>query len=60
MSVDLTEWINEVKWSGQVAPSPKQLFTIWCCETGSPYLHLMPIAEYTIITENGDTIEGSL
>jgi len=60
ITVDLTDWINEVKWSGSVAPTPKELFTIWCCETGSPYLHLMPTAEYTVITESGDTVNGVL
>jgi len=55
-TVDLTEWLNEVKWSGNTAPSPKELFTIWCCETGSQYFHLMPIAQVEIITEDGDAV----
>ena len=59
-TVDLTEWSNEVKWSGNVAPTPKELFTIWCCETGSPYFHLMPIAEVELITQDGDIIKQSL
>ena len=59
-TIDLTDWINEVKWSGSVAPSPKELFTIWCCETGSPYFHLMPIIKLEIITENGDIVNTHL
>lgn len=56
-TIDLTEWINEVKWSGNIAPTAKELFIIWCHETGSQYLHLMPIAEVEIINEDGDTIK---
>jgi hypothetical protein len=59
-TVDLTEWINEVKWSGRISPSPKQLFTLWCYETGSPYFHLMSTAEVELITEDGNMSRISL
>ena len=58
-TIDLTDWINEVKWSGTIAPTPRELFTIWCCETGSSYFHLFDTAELEIITEDGDIINQS-
>ena len=59
-TIDLTDWIEDVKWSGSIPPTPKELFTIWCCETGSPYFHLIPIAEVEIITEDGDIVKKFL
>ena len=58
--LDLTEWINEVQWCGRVQPTPLELFTIWCCEMGKSYFHLLSIAEVEIITELGDTIRQRL
>jgi hypothetical protein len=58
--IDLTEWINEVKWAGDIQPSPAELFTLWCCETGSPYFHLIPTATMELITADGSIISKEL
>lgn len=56
---DLTDWINDVKWSGLNQPTAVELFTMWCCEMGKPYFHLISDARFECITENGDIINGS-
>ena len=58
--IDLTEWINEVKWAGAIQPSPTELFTLWCCETGSPYFHLISVATVELITAEGICISSNL
>lgn len=59
-SIDLTDWINGVKWSGQVEPTLIDLFTIWCCETGNSYFHLIPNVKIRLITELGDELVKGL
>ena len=54
--IDLTEWINTVQWTGVTEPSLLDLFTLWCCETGHSYFHLVDIASVELITEMGDSI----
>ena len=56
---DLTDWINDVKWSGLRQPTVIELFTMWCCEMGKPYFHLISDARFECINENGDIINDS-
>lgn len=56
---DLTDWINDVKWSGLNQPTAVELFTMWCCEMGKPYFHFISDARFECITENGDVVNGS-
>ena len=58
--IDLTEWINTVQWTGITEPSLVDLFTLWCCETGHSYFHLISIASVDLITEMGDSISKGL
>lgn len=57
---DLTDWVNEVQWCGRVEPSLVELFSIWCCEMGKPYFHLIPTADVEVITELGDLFQKPL
>jgi len=52
----LTDWINDVKWSGQNEPTAVELFTIWCCEMGNPYFHFISHARFECINMNGDIV----
>lgn len=54
--IELTDWINDVSWSGNIQPSPAELFSLWCCETGSAYFHLIQSAKMEIVTDSGETI----
>ena len=58
--IDLSEWINTVKWRGPAEPSVTELFIMWCCETGNSYFHLIPEITISIITEEGDEITKGL
>jgi len=58
--IDLTDWVNEVKWVGHVEPNLAEIFMLWCCETGSPYFHRIPEAVAEIVTEEGDLIQKGL
>jgi hypothetical protein len=59
-TIDLTEWINDLRWSGVIEPSAREIFTLWCCDKARPYFHLMEQAEIEIITETGDTVRKGL
>jgi len=59
-TIELTDWINEVKWQGIIQPSVIDLFILWCYETGSPHLHLIKAATAEIITADGTTIRKGL
>jgi len=58
--IDLTEWINTVQWNGLLEPTLYDLFTLWCCETGNSYFHLIPIITIELITEAGDSLSKGL
>jgi hypothetical protein len=58
--VDITDWINMVKWSGNIEPSLLHLFQLWCCETSKSYFHLIPLVKVILITEMGDEITKGL
>lgn len=58
--IDLTDWINTVEWSGITEPSIKELFQIWCCETGNSYFHLIPYIQVKLINDMGDEIVKGL
>lgn len=53
---DLTDWINEVRWSGLIQPTPLEIFTLWCCETGSPLCFDLDGATVELVTDDG-TVE---
>jgi len=59
-AIDLSEWINTVKWIGSAEPTLRELFIMWCCETGKSYFHLIPEITISIITEDGDEITKGL
>jgi len=50
---DLTDWINDVKWSGLVQPTPLEIFTLWCCETASPQCFDLDGATVELVTDDG-------
>jgi hypothetical protein len=51
---DLTEWINDVRYTGRQEPSPADIFALWCCVTGHPYFHWIDTATVTYLDEMGD------
>ena len=57
---DLTDWINEVKWSGLVQPTPLEIFTLWCCETGSPHCFDLDNATVELVTDDGNVVKRGL
>lgn len=54
--IDISDWINDVKWKGTIEPSPHDIFVAWCYEKGSPYINGLTFATVEVITEHGDTI----
>jgi hypothetical protein len=54
---DLTDWINDVKWSaseGVQEPSPCEIFLLWCCVTGNPGFINLDQATVTFMNELGE------
>lgn len=53
--IDLSNWINDVRYIGFEEPTVGEIFALWCCENGESYFHLDSIqVEY--ITELGDVV----
>jgi hypothetical protein len=55
-NLDLSDWINDVLYTGKEEPSVEQIFILWCCEQGVSYFHCLDIIEVEYITELGDTV----
>lgn len=58
--IDLSNWINEVKWQGSYEPTVKEIFILWCCEKGKSYFHCLNQVEVEVVTEMGDTMRVTL
>jgi len=58
--IDISDWINEIKWIGVKEPTPLDIFTLWCCKTSNPLFHILDYAVVELITETGDTIKKGL
>jgi hypothetical protein len=59
-TIELTDWLNDVKWSGALQPSLAEIFMLWCCDTGTAYFHLIPYATAEIVTDEGNIIRKGL
>jgi hypothetical protein len=59
-SIDLSDWINDLKWSGVKEPSPLDIFSLWCCKNGSHLIYYASSIKVTLVTEEGQTIEKGL
>jgi hypothetical protein len=57
---DLTDWINDVRWAGIKQPTPLEIFTLWCCETGSPHCFDLDSATVELVTDDGNVIKRGL
>jgi len=54
--IDLSNWINDVRYTGLEEPSVGEIFALWCCETGESYFHCMDSIQVEYITELGDVV----
>ena len=60
---DLTDWINDVKWSapeGIAEPTPCEIFLLWCCVTGQPHFTGLDQATVTFMDELGEEVTEQL
>ena len=58
--IDISDWINEIKWSGIIQPSTHDIFSLWCCKNRSPLLYYKNNITVEIITETGDIVKKGL
>ena len=58
--IELSDWINEIKWSGITEPSPQDIFSLWCCKNREPLLFYRKNLMIEIISEKGDIIKKGL
>jgi len=54
--IDLSNWINDVHYTGSEEPSIGEIFALWCCEMGESYFHCLDSIEVEYITEMGDVV----
>jgi len=59
-TIDITDWINDIKWTGDKEPSPSDIFILWCCEKGSSLCYNTTDIVIEIITDEGDSIKKGL
>ena len=59
-TIDITDWINDIKWTGTKEPSPVDIFILWCCEKGSSLCYNTKDIQIEIITDEGDSIKKGL
>ena len=52
--IDLTEWINDVRWRGTTEPTPADCFLLWCCEKRLPLFQHLKDARVTFVDEMGE------
>jgi hypothetical protein len=60
VDIELSDWVNEVKWSGSREPTLKEIFLLWSCESGESYFHCLDEIQVEVITDMGDTIKKGL
>lgn len=58
--IDISSWINDVRYIGQVEPSFSEIFVIWCFDMGVSYLQYMDSITVEIIDEMGDILVKGL
>jgi hypothetical protein len=58
--IDITEWVNDVKWSGSVEPTLKDIITLWSCEKGMCLFHYYSTMQVSIITDTGLSVKKGL
>lgn len=58
--IDLSDWVNEVKWRGSREPTVKEIFLLWSCESGESYFHCLDNIQVELVTDMGDTIKKGL
>ena len=54
--IDLSDWINDVLFTGLEEPTVGEIFALWCCEKGESYFHCMDSIQVEYITELGDVV----
>jgi hypothetical protein len=54
--IDLSDWINDVRYTGYEEPTVGEIFALWCCETGESYFHCLDSIQVEYITELGDVV----
>lgn len=59
-NIDLSDWVNEVKWRGSREPTVKEIFLLWSCESGESYFHCLDNIQVELVTDMGDTIKKGL
>ena len=58
--IDLSNWINDVHYSGFEEPTVGEIFALWCCETGTSYFHGLDTMEVEYITQMGDVVRTKI
>ena len=56
IEIDLSDWVNEVKWRGSREPTVKEIFLLWSCESGESYFHCLDDIVFEVVTDMGDTL----
>lgn len=58
--IDLSDWVNEARWSGSEEPTIREVFLLWSCESGESYFHCLDQMQVDIVTDMGDILRVPL
>jgi len=58
--IDISDWINELKWKGSIEPTLKEIFLLWSFSSGESFFHCLNEIQVEYITDMGDTIRKGL
>jgi len=58
--IDLSDWINEIQYTGSSEPTTSEIFALWCCENNVSYFHLLELITVDCITDMGECITKGL
>ena len=58
--IDISDWVNEVRWRGSREPTIREIFLLWSCESGESYFHCLDDVQIELVTDMGDTLRVPL
>lgn len=58
--IELTDWVNDVKYVGDREPTLKEIFILWSYSSGESYFHCLNDIQVEYINSIGDTVKKGL
>jgi len=60
VDIDISDWVNELKWKGSIEPTLKEIFLLWSFTSGESYFHCLNEIQIEYINDMGDVNKKGL